>query len=201
MPVTQGGGKRIGRILGRHAVKTQNGYDHMLHLLFGRRAGSDDGLFDLSGRVLVDFDTVSERRADRRRPGMSELQGTTGVLVHKYALDRDNTGTILVDNTANGFKYLSESVCECAIDALDRSARNVSRFGAIKINDAKARQAGARIDSENATFRCQLNLDLSQHVFADIGIAVHLLDIIQIFEQLEHLDHRRCFLYGKLCIG
>ena len=201
MPVTQGGGERIGRILGGHAVKTQYRYDHMLHLLFGRRTGSDDGLLDRSGRVLVDFDTVSERRADRRRPGMSELQGTTGVLVHEHALDRDNIGTILVDNTANGFEYLSEPVRECAIDALDRSARDVLCFGPIKINDAKARQAGARIDSENATFRCQLNLDLSQHVFADIGIAVNLLDVVQVFEQFEHLDHRRCFLYGKLGAG
>ena len=187
--MAQGGGERIGRILGGHAVKTQNGYDHMLHLLFGRRAGSNDRLLDLPGRVLVDFDTVSERRADRRRPGMSEFESTTGVLVHKHALDRDNIGTILVDNTADGFEYLAEPVCECAIDALDRSAGNVLRFGAVKINDAKARQAGARIDSENATFRCQLSLDLSQHVFADIGIAVDLLDIVQVFEQFEHLDH------------
>ena len=201
MSVTQGCSKCIGGVLRRHTVQTQYRYDHVLHLFFACRSGAHNSLLYLTRRVFKDFYTVSKGRANGGRAGMSQFQGAAGVLVHEYALDRDDIRAILFDDTADGFEYLPESVSECAIDAFDGSARNVLRFGANKIDDAKARQAGARIDSENATFCCQLSLDLSQHVFADIGVAIHFLNIVQVFEHVEHLDHGGGFFYTQLSAG
>lgn len=130
----------------------------MLDLLFRRCTRTNDSLFDLSRGIFVDFNAVREGRADGGRPRVAKFQRASSILVHEYTFNGDNIRTKLVDDAANRFKNLPQAICKSAIDAFYGSAGNVKRPVPVEINDAEARQAGARINTEYASFGSQLSL-------------------------------------------
>ena len=83
-------------------------------------------------------------------------------IMHEYTFDRNNVRTVFFDNAADRFEYLPESVRELAVHTLNRSTGDVLHFVPVKINDAETRQARARIDTEYASFFCQISLRFLQ---------------------------------------
>lgn len=130
----------------------------MLDLLFRSGTGSNHCLFDFSRCVFVDLCTVGKGRADSSGPCMPEFQRAARVLVHENAFYGDNVRAKFINDAANGFENLAEAISEGTIDAFHGSAGDVKRPVPVKINDAEARQAGARINTEYASFCSQLSL-------------------------------------------
>ncbi len=123
----------------------------MLHLFLARRAGADDGLLDLTRRILVDIDVETEGCAQCSRPRMPEFEGTPRVLVHKDALDRHHVGVVFRNDLTDRREYLFEAVRKVAIGTADRAAGHVGRLVARKIEHAEAGLPRAGIDAENAS--------------------------------------------------
>ena len=122
-------------------VELQNGYDHVLHLLFRCRSGAYHGLLDLTRRVLEYFDIVAERRAQGRGAGVAQLQRATRILVHEDALDGDDVRPILLNEAANRLENLAQAIREPTVRAFDGAARNVGRRITLKIEDSEPGQA------------------------------------------------------------
>ena len=93
---------------------------------------------------------------------MPQLQRTARIFVHENAFDRDNVRPVFANNTADRLENLAQPVRESTVDALDRAAGHIQGFVAIKVDDAEARQAGARVNSEYASFCRQINLRFAQ---------------------------------------
>ena len=82
-----------------------------------------------------------ERGADRGGTGVPQFQCAAGVLVHENTLDGDDIRPELGDDLADGREYLPQPVCEGAVRAPDRAARNIGRPITDKIEDAEPGQA------------------------------------------------------------
>jgi len=72
--------------------------------------------------------------------------------VHKDTFNSDTIRTKLINDAADGFENLPQAVSKGAIDAFHGSAGNVKRPVPVKVNDTEARQAGARVNAEYASF-------------------------------------------------
>ena len=72
--------------------------------------------------------------------------------MHEYGLYRDDIRLVFGDDPAYGLENLPEPVCELAIDAFHRTACYIGWFVMVKIEDAEASQAGARINAKYASF-------------------------------------------------
>ena len=141
------GGQSIRGIGCWRTVELQDGYDHVLHLLFRCPAGAHYGLLDLTRGVLEYFDIVAERRAQGRGAGVAQLQRTTRILVHEDALDGDDVGPILLNEAANRLENLAQAIREPTVHAPDGTARNIRRRIALKIENGEPGQARAWIDA------------------------------------------------------
>lgn len=135
------GGQSI-RGIGRwRTIELQDGYDHVLYLLFRCRAGAYHGLLDLTGCVLEYFDIVAERRTQGRGAGVAQLQRASGVLMHEYALDSDDVRPKFLNEAPDRLENLAQAIRETTVHALDGTARNVARRVALKIKDSEPGQA------------------------------------------------------------
>ena len=86
---------------------------------------------------------------------MAQFQRTARVLVHENTFNSDYVRVKFVHDAADGFENLPQAISKGAVDAFHGSAGNVKRPVPVKINDAEARQAGARINTEYASFCSQ----------------------------------------------
>ena len=141
------GGQGIRGIGCWRTVELQDGYHHVLHLLFCRRAGTYHGLLDLTRRVLEYLDIVAERRTHGRGAGVTQFQCAASVLVHEYALDSDDVRPILLNEAADRLENLAQAIRETTVHAFDGTARNVGRRIALEIEDGEPGQARAWIDA------------------------------------------------------
>src|SRR5689334_11177515 len=77
---------------------SENHLHHALHLILLRRSAADYRFLDVARAVLVDRYVRLERRANRRRACLTELQRAVGVAAQEHALDRDLSRAIIAND-------------------------------------------------------------------------------------------------------
>ncbi len=186
MPMTQGSRKRVRGIRRRRPIQAQQTNHHVLDLLLGRVAGARNRLLDLPWRVLMHGQTRRERGAQCRCTSMPKLQGAACVLVHKDAFDSEFLRLVFSDQLFDGHEDLPQAIGKFAVGRAHCATRD--KPGAIvdEVDNAESGQAGARVYAENAYAATQASAsERGQNLIGDIGIAVDVLDVVQILEHFQ----------------
>ena len=149
--MTDGNCKRIGRVRLRFGIQRQQRSHHVGDLRLAGAAAADDGLFHGTGRVFVNRQIRANRRRDGDAARMAQLQRRLRIAGEKHFFDGElarRMGTDQFRNAAIDYRQASGKI---AMSSIDAAAGDVAQLSVAYVDDAVAREARARVDSQNAT--------------------------------------------------
>ena len=106
----------------------EQAFDHQLHLVFLRTAGSDDRQLYFPRCVLEYPRAHGERGAQGRPACLAELERTVGVAMHEDALDRHLIGPKLTRQLVDASENFLQALGKRLAFGTDRAAHDVGDF-------------------------------------------------------------------------
>lgn len=123
--MTNRGCQRIGGISWRRFIEAEQGLDHVLHLAFLGVTTTDDGLFDLGRRILLNVEPGLPCAQHRHPARVPELQRRIRISVHKDFLNCSFLGLMRTNHVSETVKEGQEPVAKFVTAKLQAPMINV----------------------------------------------------------------------------
>ena len=156
----------------------------MLYLFLFGPAVADQALFDRCRRVLENRQTECYHRADRGTACLAELERRGGVTRDEDLFDCNLPWPPLLERRTQAAEDLAQAFGEGTGGGTDTARTQITAAYAVGLDDAKTGNPGTGVDTEHPDHH-RSALYFLPDLRGDVGIAVHLLNIIQVFQEIH----------------
>ena len=141
----------IGSIGTGQGGKTQQDFDHMLHLPFFRLTVPYNRSFNFFGTVIMDPQAILHGRNHRRPPGLTKLESRAGIVGHEHILNCRDLGIMELNNLIDSIKDLIEAMSKRKLwGRLYHPTGHKSYLAGNNLDHTVTSQPGTGINAQNA---------------------------------------------------
>ena len=181
---------------------------HESYLVLSCVSVPHDGLLDLAGGVLGDNGTSVRRCEENRSARVPKLERALHVLALEHVLDRDRERLVALDELPDGIVDLPNAFGESLPGGrpYDATFPQLDRPAGRPNDDPVPGNGGAWIDPEDDDLRgsrAQRLLHAREDGLIDVGVRMHLLNVVRLLERIEKPDELLRILtrHGALVLG
>lgn len=185
--VADGDGKRVCGIFLSDLREIEQRFGHLLNLIFSGSAITDDRAFHLKSRIFRDRQPGVDARQESDPPSVTEFERRCRIACHENLLNGNRIRAVPFYQGAQILIDFLQPQGQRVLAAREnRAVVDMNQPVALLFYKAVAGRFAARVNTEDTHGQEGLTHDLFHLFVRDVEVGVNVLDIVIIFQNIDH---------------